>query len=240
MKPMVTAVENAMGGRANWDQARYLRFDWVVERGGKEAAHARHLWDRKTGRYRVEWLSRDGRNVVALFDIKTKAGHVWLDGKPATPTDSTEFVKRAYGRFINDSYWLLMPWKWMDPGTKLADAGHATLDGKDYYLLHLSFENVGLTPGDQYWAYVDPQTHRMDRWAYFLQGEEGQASLDKATAWTWSDWRTSGGVSFACNRTQVGGKEGERIYFPVVQVLAKVDDNVFTSPGTPLPGEPVK
>jgi hypothetical protein len=144
-------------------------------------------------------------------------------------------LKRAYGRFINDSYWLLMPWKLEDPGVKVESQGTTTIDGLDYDILHVSFENVGLTPGDQYWAFVNRKTHRMDRWAYFLQGDEGTASMDKATAWTWSDWRPSGGLMLASDRRQVGGKEGERIYFPVLKVLDKVDDGVFASPEAVLP-----
>jgi uncharacterized protein DUF6503 len=235
--PMVQAMETAMGGKANMDKMRFLRFDWVVEKNGTEVARARHLWDRSTGRYRVEWRARDGRQVLSLLNVNTQAGRVWVNGAAATPQDSTDMLKRAYARYINDTYWLLMPWKLEDPGAKVESAGKTTVDGQEYELLHVSFDNVGLTPGDQYWAYINPSTHRMDRWAYFLQGTEGTPSIEAATAWNWSDWRSSGDVLFACERHQVGAKEGERIYFPVVQAMAAVDDKVFTSPEVPLPGD---
>lgn len=234
---IATQLFESMGGRARWDQVASLRFDWVVERGGQEVARARHLWDRAQGRYRVEWRTREGQNVQAIFDLGTRAGRVWVDGARATGADSTAWLERAYGRFINDSYWLLMPWKVEDPGTHLAYAGEAVLDGDTYDLLHLRFDSgIGLTPGDQYWAYVNRATHRMDRWAYFLQGMEGEPALDGATVWAWTDWRRVGGVWLAADRLQVGGPDPRRIHFPVLDVPAKIDPRVFESIDWALPG----
>lgn len=233
-KPVLQAMQKAMGGKQNWDKARFLRFDWVVERDGKEAAHVAHLMDRYDGRYRVEWKNREGKFIQALFNSNTKQGHMWVDGQPAPDTLSAPMMERAYGRFINDSYWLLMPWKMDDPKVMLTLVGPTTLDGQDYDLLHLAFDHVGLTPGDQYWAYVNRKTHLMDRWAYFLEDEKGVASLDSATAWAWSDWVKTGNVLLSRDRRKVG-PEGGRIHFPVCEVLAKVDDHVFDSIATPMP-----
>ena len=66
---VVEGMMDAMGGPAGWEKARYLRFDWVVERDGNRAAHVRHLWDRYQGRYRVEWETRDKKKIVALFNV---------------------------------------------------------------------------------------------------------------------------------------------------------------------------
>lgn len=230
--PAIAAkLMQAMGGRERWQAARYLRFDWVVDRDGQEASRVRHLWDKHTGRYRVEWRSREGQAIQVLFEIGTRQGRVWVDG--AAASDST-LLERAYGRFINDTYWLLMPWKLEDPGVRLEPAGTAELDGQTYDILHLSFASVGLTPGDHYWAYVNRATHRMDRWAYFLERDEGEPALERATAWTWSDWFASGGVQFARDRRAVGS-EGRRIHFPVLALLEAVDPAVFEDAAIPLP-----
>ena len=34
-------------------------------------------------------------------------------------------VKEAYATWINDMYWLSMPWKWMDPGVNLKYAARS-------------------------------------------------------------------------------------------------------------------
>jgi len=226
---LVDEMMKAMGGPEAWERARYLRFDWVVERESQQVAYVRHLWDRYQGRYRVEWTTREGVKLAVLFNVNTRSGRVRVNGEPARDEDEQKYLDQAYGRFINDSYWLLMPWKLKDPGVKLEYAGEAEVDGQKYDLLHVSFEQVGLTPGDNYWAYVNRRTHLMERWAYFLQGErekQGVPSLEKATPWEWRDWGdVGGGLRLAREKTRVGA----RIYFPLVKVLPSVEPGVFES-----------
>ncbi len=226
---VVDEMMKAMGGPEAWERARYLRFDWVVERESQQIAYVRHLWDRYEGRYRVEWTTREGVKLAVLFNVNTRAGKVLVNGEPARDEDEQKYLDAAYQRFINDSYWLLMPWKLKDPGVNLEYAGQTEAGGEKYDLLHVSFGQVGLTPGDQYWAYINRRTHLMDRWAYFLQDErekKGAPALDKGTPWEWSDWRDAGGgLRLACERTRVNA----RIYFPTVKVLASVEPGVFDS-----------
>jgi hypothetical protein len=232
---VVRALEDAMGGREKWERLRYLRFDWAVERGGKEVSRVRHLWDRQQGRYRVEWRDREGRLLQAILDVNTRAGKVWTDGQLEQAPRADSLLERAYGRFINDTYWFVMPWKLQDPGVRLEHLGAATQDGRECDLLHLSFDRVGLTPGDQYWVWIERGSHRLVRWAYFLEGTAGEPSQDKATAWEWRDWQAVGGVQFAADRVRVGGPEPARIFFPVLAAPPRVDDAVFDSIDMPLP-----
>ncbi|HXE76166.1 MAG TPA: DUF6503 family protein [Candidatus Xenobia bacterium] len=234
---VVESMMDAMGGPAAWEKARYLRFDWVVERDAKEVAHVKHLWDRYDGRYRVEWETRDHKKVVALFNVNSRVGKVHVDGHAAEGEELPKYLEQAYGRFINDSYWLLMPWKLKDPGVKLEYVKQTEMEGKKYDVLHVSFEQVGLTPGDHYWAFINRETHLMDRWAYFLESyvkDKGEPALDKATPWDWRDWRDVGGLKLACEKVRVG--ENARIHFPVLKVLTDVDVSVFESFEAHLPG----
>lgn len=236
---VVEGMMDAMGGPAGWEKARYLRFDWVVERDGTRAAHVRHLWDRWDGRYRVEWETRDKKKIVALFNVNTKEGKVTVDGKPVEGEELKKNLEAAYDRFINDGYWLLMPWKLKDPGVKLEYAGQTELDGKKYDLVHIHFGQVGLTPGDHYWAYINHDTHLMDRWAYFLQGmvkDKGEPALEKATVWDWRKWEDVGGIKLACEKVMVGPNANAMIHFPVLKVLPEVDAAVFESFEAHLPG----
>jgi hypothetical protein len=231
---VVDEMMHAMGGVAAWEKVRILRFDWVVERESGTVAYARHLWDRYDGRYRVEWESREGEAVVALFNVNTRAGRAFVNGQPARDGDEQKYLDRAYGRFINDSYWLLMPWKLKDPGVKLEYAGETQLEGNTCDLVKVSFESVGLTPGDHYWAYINRQTHLMDRWAYFLERYEGAPNLERATPWNWGQWELVGGIRLARDKLRVG--ENAKIYFPVLQVLDGVEAQVFESLDAQLPG----
>lgn len=232
---VVEAMTRALGGRKAWDQTRYWRFDWVVERDGQVAAQVGHLWDRETGRYRVEWRTRDGHAVQVLFDVDTRDGRVWVDGAPADSAASREHLERAHGRWINDFYWLAMPWKLQDPGVHVEHVGETSLDGQTYDLLHVWFDQVGMTPGDQYWAWVNRTTHRMDRWAYFLEGTEGEPGLERATPWAWSGWARVGRLWLASDRVQVGGEDKRRIHFPVLDLPRRLDARLFEDPTLPLP-----
>jgi hypothetical protein len=233
---VVAALEDGMGGRARWDAAAVVRFDWVVERDGKEAIRVHHLWDRAHGRYRADWRTRDGAEIRTAFDLATRKGVAWVNGAPAAPAALDSLLEAGYGRFINDSYWFLMPWKLRDPGVRVEHAGEESLDGAEYDILHVSFDQVGLTPGDHYWIWVNRKSRRMDRWAYFLQDMEGEPSRDQARAWKWTDWRESAGVWFACDRRDPAPESTRRIHFPVMSVLPKVDGKVFEALDVAMPG----
>jgi hypothetical protein len=126
---------------------------------------------------------------------------------------------------VNDTYWLLMPYKLQDPGVNLAYEGTTELDGKSYDKLHVTFGKVGLTPGDQYWAFINRDTHLMDRWAYLLQDEPREAA---PTAWLWQGWQRFGKIQLAPTRQQVGGDR--KLELSDIAVFETLPDSVFTSP----------
>jgi hypothetical protein len=136
----------ASGGE-NWSKITRLQFTFVVEQDGKELARAEHDWDVKKGTDHVKWKGKEATVTLAN-----------------PPQDDNG--KAAYARWVNDSYWLLAPLKVLDPGVKLAHEGSKDLDGTACEMLRLTFEQVGLTPGDQYVLYIDPQTKLMRAWDY--------------------------------------------------------------------------
>jgi hypothetical protein len=214
-------VMKALGGQEAWDNTRYLRFSFAGRRT--------HWWDKWTGRHRIEGQNREGQKYVVLENINTKEGTAYLEGRKAEGEKAAELLKNAYGAWINDTYWLLMPYKLRDPGVNLSYAGEETIDGKTYDKLALSFANVGLTPGDRYWAYINRDTGLMDRWAFILQDmpKEGPPS-----AWLWEGWQTHGSIMLAPHRSQVGGDR--KLELGDIAVPDELPDSVFTSP------EPVK
>jgi hypothetical protein len=216
----------SMGGEEAFARLRTLKFDFVVERGGKEAARVHHVWDRWDGRYRLEGVNRDGKNALTLFNIqKPSVGRAWLDGEELDGDALKKALERAYGRFINDTYWLLMPAKMQDPGVNLASEGEAEKDGKAYDVVRLTFgEGVGLTPMDTYWAYVSKESGLMERWEFVLTGQEAK---DRA-AFTWTDWQTVGGVRLAMAKTAAGA--GTVIRFDHVSSSDASDDSAFVAP----------
>ena len=66
------AMMQAMGGEAAWKQARYVRFDFVVKTRGQVRIERKYLWDRQTGRCRLEEKSANENPGVVLFNIRDR------------------------------------------------------------------------------------------------------------------------------------------------------------------------
>ena len=215
-------VMQSLGGREAWDRTHYLRFGFGMEKDGKFQGR-RHVWDKWTGRYRVEGTTREGQPFVTLMNVNSKEGRAWLAGKELAGVDLKKALERGYGMWVNDTYWLLMPYKMRDPGVMLTYAGEEKTNGVTYDKLKLAFDNVGLTPKDNYWVWVNRDTGMVDRWDYVLMGEKVPP-----TTWMWTGWKKYGDIMLAGER--MNSKEKEKLLLPDIAVLTEVPDKVFTSP----------
>lgn len=216
-------VMTALGGKEAWDKTRFLRFSFGGERDGKFQGRT-HTWDKWTGRYRVEGQTREGKPFLILMNLNTKQGSAWLDGKKVEGEELKKELERGYGMWVNDTYWLLMPYKMRDPGVVLAYAGEEKgASGAMYDKVKLTFDNVGLTPKDTYWVWVNRNTGLVDRWDFVLKGQ-----AVPPTTFTWTGWKKYGGIMLAGER--VNPKEDGKLLLPNIAVLESVPDSVFTSP----------
>lgn len=230
----------AMGGQAAFDAQRLLRFDFAVERDGKIVSSYQHWWDRATGRYRLEGKTKEGLAFRVLFNVNDRKGQAWLDGKALEGKAAEDYVNLAYERFINDTYWLLMPWKWLDPGVTLAYDGEREVDGKAYEVALLTFDaGVGLTSNDRYWGFVSRETGRVERWEYVLQKEDGTPGDGPPNAFLRADWKeVGGGVTLSTRMERLGPGPKVAIVFPVCSLSAEVPDDTFTPILRPPASEP--
>ena len=219
---------DAMGGAKAFEKVRTLSFDFVAEREGKEVARYHHVWDRWNGRYRVEGRNREGHLALSIFNVNEPGtGRSWLDGAALEGDALKAALERAYARFINDTYWLLAPWKLFDPGVHLAYDGEKPCPGGGMCdVLKLSFENVGLTPKDHYWIWVTRDGRRMLQWQYVLGG-----ASDPPTTAEWKDWRKMGGLMLSLDKPMVG--QPFEIRFENVAVAPARDDSLFAPPAAP-------
>ena len=164
-------VVHASGGD-DWSKVKRIQFTFnVIDKEGKPAMAAKHDWNLRAGTDTVTW--KDKTVTVNLMD-KNDAGD----------------AKAAYQRWTNDTYWLLMPLKLLDGGVKLTSGGSQEVDGQKYEVLNLSFADVGLTPGDKYNLYIDPQEKLIRRWDYM-------PSAEKKTSGTWDGYEQFGPLKLA-------------------------------------------
>jgi hypothetical protein len=207
----------ALGGAEAWDATRFISFHFAGRRA--------HVWDKATGRHRVEGTTRDGEPYVVLHNVVTREGRAWVGGEPAAGAQAAELLENAHAAWINDTYWLLMPYKLRDPGVVLRWDGEDEIDGVAYDRLALSFAQVGLTPGDRYWAWFNRETGLLDRWGYVLEDQPSDAD---PTLWLWQGWQRYGRIQLAPLRKQVGGDR--TLDLAPIEVADRVPDAVFESP----------
>ncbi len=200
-------VMTALGGRKAWDETHYITWRFF---GGR-----RHVWDKYTGRLRYE-----DKGLVVLMNLNTTSGRAWQDGVEITNADSlADMLRRAQGAWVNDSYWLLMPYKLKDSGVTLLDLGVGQdSQGNACDVLQLTFKNVGLTPDNKYHILVDRSTHLVSEWTYWKD-----AAVDEPRSLgPWRDWQRYGKIMLAPNH-------GERQHTEI-GVFRTLPDHVFETP----------
>ncbi len=204
---LADSVMAAMGGRKNWDETRFI--SWTF---GK-----RHLvWDKKDGNVRIE---SQPDSTIYLVNINDSKGRVQIRGQELTEPDSLQkMLSKAKSIWINDSYWLTMPFKLKDTGVTLKYLGEDTmLTGARANVMELTFEKVGDTPNNKYQVYVDLRDNLVKQWAYFKD-----ASQDSASAvWPWDNYKKYGNILLSANRSNDRGPRD-------VRVDEKLDRDVFT------------
>jgi hypothetical protein len=187
-------VVAALGGREAWEKTRYLAFDFVASRRDTVVSRRSLAWDKATDRIRLSLKDGRGRTFAVWTDLAHRDGTVLVDGAPADSATKRQWLDRAHAVWVNDTYWLLMPFKLRDPGVTLKAAGPDST-GKAR-VLELSFAGVGLTPGDRYRVHVDDATHLVTGWEMLLEGN--QDGRWKPAQWT--DWKSVGDVKLAGRR----------------------------------------
>ncbi|WP_304063671.1 DUF6503 family protein [Pedobacter glucosidilyticus] len=219
---VIDKIWTAIGGKQNFEKSRYIQFTFEVKRNDKIATSRNHLWDRYTGNYRFEQTNNDKKQVI-LFNINTKKGKAYENGVLLSDSLNEAAIKKAYASYINDTYWLLVPSKIEDPGVNTTLIANETIDGKEYQVLNLNFDKVGLTPGDQYWLYINLANGEIEKWKFLLQNQKN------ANIFNWSPYLEIGnGVKLSTSKTN--NSNNSTISFPNTKVLQKVNQQIFIKP----------
>ncbi|MDZ7291627.1 MAG: hypothetical protein ONB44_16745 [candidate division KSB1 bacterium] len=219
----------ALGGRENYEAIKYLSFRYVMEVDEQKVTDWRHDWDRRNNNYRLEGYAQEaqslqGDHLLVVFNLDTKKGLVFKNGQLLESENKIEWLNRAYARYTNDTYWLLMPFKLKDPGAVLKYERSQEIDGIKYDVLRLSYaDSVDLRPWNIQHIFVDPATRLVHRWEY--GGKEG---ADFSAVW-WENWRVYDGITLAELRTFENSNR--KIRFLNIVASRKVDEQIFEVSG---------
>jgi len=189
----------AMGGRKQWDQLHYLAWNFFGVRD--------LVWDKQSGRVRIDF-PRD--SSVYLVNVNTMEGKVWRKGQEVTQPDSlAKFLNIGKSIWINDSYWLVMPFKLKDSGVTLKYLRtDTTRQGQSADVLQLTFQEVGNTPDNKYEVFVDQKDHLIKQWAFFKEAQQEEASA----IWPWDNYKDYNGLLLSAERSDDKGPKNVRVY----------------------------
>lgn len=225
-------VVEATGGLSAWESLPALAWEWAVIEDSVERIRTYHLWDKRGDQARVEWpVGEDSVAVAVLspseFDPEAPIGQVAINGVALYGEDRADRLVQAHRRFVNDGYWLLAPLKTLDAGVRRSVESTSLRE-----VLALSFEGVGLTPGDRYWLDVDPVSGAMTGWRYQLEGDTTQSR------WEWIDPIDVPTPEGPLSLPTLKVKDGEgTIIVTDPEAVDKVDETAFTDL-TPRRGRP--
>lgn len=192
-RAVAESVMEAMGGQTAWDGTRHLAWDFFGN--GRQ-----HYWDKWTGDVRIESAegqNRDGSRrpaTLTLMNINTRTGRVWVDGEEVFGEQLAARLETGWGWWVNDSYWMFMPYKLLDPGVNLTYKGEDLLeDDRAADVLELTFESVGVTPDNRYLIYVARDTGLVEQWSWFPD----RGDVDPGFTRPWAGWEPFGNILLA-------------------------------------------
>ncbi|WPR70838.1 hypothetical protein SLW70_12975 [Flavobacterium sp. NG2] len=205
---IVNQMLKAMGGIKNYNNTHFIQWEF-----GKRKLY----WDKWSGDVRVE---SPENNQCILVNVNTLKGKVFENGILVEDEAKTnKLLNQAKNWWINDSYWLVMPWKLQDPGVTLTYIKTDILpNGKTADVLQMTFNAVGVTPDNKYWVYVDQEDHLIKQWSFYKNFNDAEPQFTRA----WDNYQKTGEILLSFDRSKGAG--GPRN----VIVSSNLDSAIFT------------
>lgn len=181
------SVMLASGGRQAWDETTYLKWNFFGSR--------RHIWNKKTGDLVIEGI-RD--SFLIKMNLEEMTGEVFMDDRMLTKQDSLDkYLKKGKEMWINDAYWVFLPYKLKDSGVTLKYLEKDSMaNGELAERIQLSFQEVGVTPENKYIVYVDPKTNLLKQWDFYTNFDDKKARFTTP----WNDYSKHGNLMLSGNR----------------------------------------
>lgn len=201
-------VMDAMGGRQAWDTSRYITWTFFGRRT--------HTWDKIGGKNRIDVPSD---NLSVIIDLENKTGSAIKNGQSITQPDTlAQYIENGYKMWINDSYWLVMPFKLKDSGVTLTSVGKDTTTlGAMSDVLQLTFDQVGVTPQNKYLVYVDEESRLVTQWDYYANAEDSIARFQSP----WPNYKKYGDLLLSGG--QIAGNK-----LSDIKVSQTLENNIFS------------
>ena len=181
------SVMIAMGGRDAWDQTEILKWNFFGRRTLE--------WNKQENTVKINLLAD---SIMIDLNMLTMEGEVFFKGVNQTNPDTlSKYLERGKNIWINDSYWLVMPYKLKDSGVTLKYMGiDTTASGESAHFLSLTFEDVGTTPQNKYEVAVSKEDYLVKEWRFYANATD---SIPRITT-PWADYQRYGEILLSGDR----------------------------------------
>jgi hypothetical protein len=200
------------GGWDAYANTRYFSWDFF---GARQLS-----WDKLEKRVRIDQPSQNTVYLLDYSDADNLQGRVRRRGEEVTGDSLAIFLGRAYSMWINDSYWLVQQYKLKDSGVTLQYGGEVRVDpqaSRPSYILDMTFENVGDTPGNRYRLFADKVTYRINTWQFFKDAADEKPAMETP----WDGYLPYDGLVLSDDR-------GGRFQLAPINVSSSMPERVFT------------
>ena len=131
------------------------------------------------------------------MNLNTRKGKAWKTGSEITDPDELQrALDYGYETWMNDSYWIFMPFKLKDPGVILKYLGEGEIEGNPVDILSVSFKEVGKTPNNKYHVYVDKESKLMVWWDYYMDAGDEEPRFKMP----WKNYQPYGNILLSDDR----------------------------------------
>lgn len=156
----------AIGGKENWQNARYFMFSCV---GGGTPSFVQgertYLWDKQQGYCRFEGITTDDESVIVLFNIKTSEGTVYINGeKLSNPKTSADVIQEVAAEFERDAYLLFLPTALEGNQASFTVTGEKLIGSQRFTVVDIKNHKTSFEAAVDGQLYVDAQTGRVQQW----------------------------------------------------------------------------
>ena len=195
-------VMESMGGKKAWDETRFISWDFFGSRF--------HIWDKQKNRVLVY---NEKKQNIAFLDMNKMEGKVIVGGQLMEHPDSISFyLQKTKEAWINDSYWLVMPFKLKDSGVRLK----YIKEENNHDVLELTFKSVGVTPNNKYHVHVDRTTDLIDQWDFFDKADD----IKPRFSTPWINYKKYGNILLS-------GDRGGDYQLKDIGVYDQIDEKYF-------------
>ncbi|MFC3198778.1 hypothetical protein ACFOET_14245 [Parapedobacter deserti] len=216
-----TKLWDAIGGKKNWEDARYFMFSCVGREDESFAQGERkYLWDKKTGSCRFEGITTDDEAAIVLFNTKTAEGTVYINGvKLDNPRTTADVIAEVSDEFEKDAYLLFLPTALCGGQASYTVTGEKLVGTQRLVVINIKNPKTSFETPVEGQLYVDLQTGQAKRWR----------ASNNTNHFTISGFKDIGGGLVLPTRF-TGSDASTSITYPIAAALVNIEEQKFIKP----------